>query len=162
MANSDYSEFIGQAKDHIWMSHAQYSGREDTTSLGIAMKGEGCYIIDHEGNRYLDATGGSHCCLIGHGRKEIADAVYDQMMALEFTGSGLVPFTNIPYGQALEEDSRTGAGGPLPRLLHSCPGRKALRLPSRWSGSTTPRTASQRSSKCFTETTPTTATRGGL
>ena len=125
MANTDYDEFVSQAKDHIWMSHAQYNGREDSTSLGIAMKGEGCYIIDHEGNRYLDATGGSHCCLIGHGRKEIADAVYNQMLALEFSGSGLVPFTNIPTAKLSKKIAELTPGD-LSRVFYTLSGSEGV------------------------------------
>ena len=68
MTNETINELIAQAKDHLWMSHNQFSGRDDPAILGIAVRGEGCYVIDSEGNRYLDATGGSHCCLVGHGR----------------------------------------------------------------------------------------------
>ena len=66
MSDVNYEELIGQAKENIWMSHAQFKGRDDPSPLGLITGGDGCYLIDHKGNRYLDATGGSHCCAIGH------------------------------------------------------------------------------------------------
>ena len=47
-------------------------------------KGEGVYVYDSEGNRLLDAPAGMWCVNIGHGREEMAKAVYDQIMALTY------------------------------------------------------------------------------
>jgi acetylornithine/N-succinyldiaminopimelate aminotransferase len=44
--------------------------------------GEGCYVFDSEGKRYLDFIGGIATCTIGHGNKEVADAVHAQMLKL--------------------------------------------------------------------------------
>ena len=125
MTEETVQELIGQAKDHIWMSHAQFSGRDDPTGLGIATRGEGCYVIDSEGKRYLDATGGSHCCLVGHGRREIAEAVYQQMLDLEFTGSGLVPFTNAPTAK-LSKKLADLTPGSLSRSFYTLSGSEAV------------------------------------
>jgi adenosylmethionine-8-amino-7-oxononanoate aminotransferase len=50
----------------------------------LLSKGEGVYVYDSEGNRLLDAPAGMWCVNIGHGREEMAQAVYDQMMALTY------------------------------------------------------------------------------
>ena len=47
-------------------------------------KGEGVYVYDSEGNRLLDAPAGMWCVNIGHGREEMAQAVYDQIMELTY------------------------------------------------------------------------------
>ena len=125
MGGQSYERYIGYAKDHIWMSHSQYKNHDDPTPLGIVTKGDGCYIIDHEGKRYLDATGGSHCCAIGHGRKEIADAVYEQLLNLEFSGSGLVPFTNVPTA-ALSKKLAELTPGDLSRVFYTLSGSEAV------------------------------------
>ncbi len=125
MTDSSFHEVIGQAKDHVWMSHAQFRDRDDPTTLGVAMRGEGCYVIDHEGRRYLDATGGSHCCLIGHGRREMAEAVYHQMLDLEFSGSGLVPFTNVPTAK-LSKKLAELTPGDLSRVFYTLSGSEAI------------------------------------
>lgn len=94
----DYSidELLQLGREHIWLPHTQLEDLEDPHSLSLAVTGNGCYIIDHDGKRYLDASALSHCCVVGHGRKEIADAVYKQMLNLEFAGSGMIPFSTSP------------------------------------------------------------------
>ena len=47
------------------------------------VKGEGKYVFDYLGNQLLDATaGGVACVILGHGRKEIAEAVKAQLEEL--------------------------------------------------------------------------------
>jgi adenosylmethionine-8-amino-7-oxononanoate aminotransferase len=45
----------------------------------IISRGEGAYVFDAEGNRYLDATAGLWFANVGHGRAELADAAAAQM-----------------------------------------------------------------------------------
>ncbi|MFZ9037957.1 MAG: aminotransferase class III-fold pyridoxal phosphate-dependent enzyme, partial [Gammaproteobacteria bacterium] len=56
-------------------------GKHERTLLD---RGEGVYVYDSEGNRLLDAPAGMWCVNVGHGRAEIAQAVYDQIMALTY------------------------------------------------------------------------------
>jgi len=46
--------------------------------------GEGIYLFDSSGKRYLDATGGFHVVTIGHGLAEIADAMHAQARKVAF------------------------------------------------------------------------------
>lgn len=48
----------------------------------IAVKGEGAWLTDYEGNKYLDAMSGLWCVNIGYGREELAQAAYEQMKEL--------------------------------------------------------------------------------
>jgi adenosylmethionine-8-amino-7-oxononanoate aminotransferase len=48
------------------------------------MRGEGVYIWDADGNRYLDFSGSAAVNFIGHGVREIADAMLEQARQLEF------------------------------------------------------------------------------
>ena len=43
------------------------------------VKGEGCYIINEDGERILDGTAGLWCVNVGHGRKELAEEAKMQM-----------------------------------------------------------------------------------
>ena len=45
-------------------------------------RAEGVYVYDEEGNRYLDATAGLWYANIGHGRREVIEAVHRQMEKL--------------------------------------------------------------------------------
>lgn len=50
----------------------------------IAVSGEGSWITDQDGTRYLDAMSGLWCVNVGHGREEIARSAYEQMKALAY------------------------------------------------------------------------------
>ncbi|MDR7377772.1 putrescine aminotransferase [Rhodoferax ferrireducens] len=61
----------------------------------VITKAEGIYIWDSEGNRLLDAMSGLWCVSVGYGRKELADAAHQQMMALPYYNS-FFQTTNVP------------------------------------------------------------------
>lgn len=48
------------------------------------VKGEGMYLWDDKGKRYLDASGGPIMSNLGHGRKEMAETLYNQALKLEY------------------------------------------------------------------------------
>ena len=50
----------------------------------IAVRGEGVYVWDGDGNRYLDFSGSAVVNFIGHGVREISDAMAEQARQLEF------------------------------------------------------------------------------
>lgn len=64
--------------------------RESFISL---VRGDGSTVWDADGNEYLDAMASLWYCMIGHGRREIADVVARQIVELE-TYSCFDPFTN--------------------------------------------------------------------
>ncbi|WP_374376619.1 aminotransferase [Tabrizicola sp.] len=76
---------------HPWTNFGSF---EKEGSLVIA-RGEGCYLWDAEGRRYLDAVGGMWCTNIGLGRRDMAQAIADQVERLAFANS-FVDVTNEP------------------------------------------------------------------
>lgn len=68
--------------------------RDFTKQYVTMQRGEGHWIWDTDGNRYLDAIAGNQNVNIGHGRSEIAEAARAQIETLEYTSSML--FANIP------------------------------------------------------------------
>ncbi len=50
----------------------------------VIVRGDGPYIWDSEGTRILDGMAGLWTCNVGYGRKELAQAAYDQMIELPF------------------------------------------------------------------------------
>jgi len=54
-------------------------------SLPLATKAKDLWIQDAHGNRYIDASGGPLVVNLGHGRKEIAAAVYNQILNCDYT-----------------------------------------------------------------------------
>ena len=53
----------------------------------IMVRGDGVWLTDSDGKRYLDGMAGLWCTNIGHGRREIADAVHEQMLELAYYNS---------------------------------------------------------------------------
>lgn len=76
---------------HPWTNFGPF---EQAGSLVLA-RGEGCYLWDAEGRRYLDAVGGMWCTNVGLGRKDMAQAIADQVERLAFCNS-FVDVTNEP------------------------------------------------------------------
>jgi putrescine---pyruvate transaminase len=64
-------------------------------------RGEGVWVFDAEGNRYLDATASLWYANLGHGRFEVADAVAEQMRRLE-AYSTFGDFGNRPANEVAE------------------------------------------------------------
>jgi len=50
----------------------------------VITKAEGIWLEDSEGNRILDGMAGLWCVNVGYGRKELAQAAYDQMLELPY------------------------------------------------------------------------------
>ena len=81
-----------------WHAFADMAAVEASGELSI-VRGEGYHVWDADGRRYLDATASLWYCNVGHGRREIADAVARQMRILE-AYSTFQDLTNPPV-QAL-------------------------------------------------------------
>jgi putrescine---pyruvate transaminase len=66
----------------LWHPFADMAAVQRGGELSI-VRGEGSHVWDADGRRYLDATASLWYCNVGHGRREIAEAVAAQMHELE-------------------------------------------------------------------------------
>jgi adenosylmethionine-8-amino-7-oxononanoate aminotransferase len=73
----------------------------------VAVRGEGVYVWDAGGNRYLDFSGSAAVNFIGHGVREIADAMSAQARQLEFVHTS--QFTT-PVAEEFAQDLLDFAG----------------------------------------------------
>jgi putrescine---pyruvate transaminase len=78
----------------LWHPYADMHVVGQTGELVIT-NGEGAYVVDESGRRYLDLSASLWYCLVGHGRAELARAAADQMMRLE-TYSTFSDISNPP------------------------------------------------------------------
>jgi putrescine---pyruvate transaminase len=76
---------------HPWTNFGPF---EQEGALVIS-RGEGCHLWDVEGRQYLDAVGGMWCTNVGLGRKDMAQAIADQVERLAFSNT-FVDVTNEP------------------------------------------------------------------
>ena len=71
--------------DHLWLHFTEMGAYEDPADLQVIVRGDGCYLEDSKGRRYLDALAGLFCVNIGYGYgEEMGDASAAQMRELPF------------------------------------------------------------------------------
>ena len=85
---------IPAAASHVFHRHL----RQD---YPVAVAGDGPYLIDREGRRYLDGSGGAAVSCLGHGHPAVVAAVQQQVRQLEFAHTSF--FTSEP-AEALADD----------------------------------------------------------
>jgi adenosylmethionine-8-amino-7-oxononanoate aminotransferase len=74
------------------MSHV--FGRDTRTIFPVAVRGEGLFLYDASGKRYLDASGGAAVSCLGHGHPAVREAIKRQVDRLGYAHTGY--FTNEP------------------------------------------------------------------
>src|SRR5213079_2861345 len=89
IAGEGDSDLQRNAKRHLWM-HFTRMGAYAHAEVPIIVRGEGCYVYDEYGKRYLDGLSALYCVNIGHGRAEIGEAAARQAAELGF-------YTNWSY-----------------------------------------------------------------
>ncbi|WP_222850416.1 aspartate aminotransferase family protein [Paenibacillus tengchongensis] len=72
---------IQKDRRYLWHNITPYS--EANPPL-IAASASGSWVTDMDGNRYLDGMSGLWCVNAGYGRKELADAAYQQLLSLPY------------------------------------------------------------------------------
>jgi adenosylmethionine-8-amino-7-oxononanoate aminotransferase len=111
------------ARDHLWMHFTRMSGYA-STEVPIIVRGDGCYLEDANGKRYLDALAGLFSVNLGYGfGEEMGQAALDQMRELPF-------YTNWSYAhpRAIELASELAslAPGDLNRAFFVSGGSEAV------------------------------------
>jgi adenosylmethionine-8-amino-7-oxononanoate aminotransferase len=110
------------AKRHLWMHFTRMGAYEDS-EVPIIVRGEGCYVWDEHGNRYLDGLSGLFCCNAGHGRTELGEAAARQVEELDF-----YTVWSYAHPRAIELAARiaTLAPGDLNRVFFTSGGSEAV------------------------------------
>ncbi|HKY25944.1 MAG TPA: aspartate aminotransferase family protein [Gaiella sp.] len=111
------------AKDHLWMHFTRMGGYAEQ-EVPIIVRGEGCYLEDVNGKRYLDALAGLFSVNIGYSYgEEIGQAALEQMRELPF-------YTNWSYAhpRAIELAGEVAklAPGDLNRVFFVSGGSEAV------------------------------------
>ena len=84
--------------------------------IPIIVRGEGCYVYDEHGNRYLDGLSGLFCVNAGHGRTELGEAAARQVEELDFYT--LWSYAHPRAIELADADRLARPRRPQPRLLH--------------------------------------------
>jgi adenosylmethionine-8-amino-7-oxononanoate aminotransferase len=110
------------ARRHLWL-HFTRMGAYEHSELPIIVRGDGCYVFDDHGNRYLDGLSALYCVNVGHGRAELGEAAARQARELGF-------YTNWSYAhpRSIELATRIAelAPGDLNRVFFTSGGSEAV------------------------------------
>ncbi len=110
------------AKRNMWLHFTRHSSYEKA-DVPIIVRGEGQYVFDQHGKRYLDGLAGLFVSQVGHGRTEIAEAAARQASELAY-----FPLWSYAHPRAIELAERLAgyAPGDLNRVFFTTSGSEAV------------------------------------
>jgi len=79
---SNQTDTARRAEAHLWPHFSRLSAFQ-TESVPVITRGEGAYIYDEAGRRYLDGLSGLFVVQAGHGRQELADKEKTEIEVIE-------------------------------------------------------------------------------
>jgi hypothetical protein len=110
------------AKRHLWMHFTRMSTYADH-DIPVIERGEGAYVWDSKGKKYLDGLSGLFVVQVGHGRQEIAAAASKQAEQLAY-----FPLWSYAHPVAVELAERLAnyAPGDINRVFFTTGGSEAV------------------------------------
>jgi adenosylmethionine-8-amino-7-oxononanoate aminotransferase len=110
------------ARDHLWMHFTRMSSYAQSP-VPVIVRGDGPYIWDSAGRRYLDGLSGLFVVQAGHGRSELAEAAAKQAGELAF-----FPLWSYSHPRAIELAQRLAALAPgdIDRVFFTTGGGEAV------------------------------------
>ncbi|SDP16579.1 hypothetical protein SAMN04487981_117148 [Streptomyces sp. cf386] len=122
MSTNSPQDLSRTAYDHLWMHFTRMSSYEKAPVPTI-VRGEGTYIYDDKGKRYLDGLAGLFVVQAGHGRVELAETAFKQAQELAF-----FPIWSYAHPKAVELAERIAdhAPGDLNKVFFTTGGGEAV------------------------------------
>ncbi len=111
------------AQRHLWMHFTRMSSYGPGHEVPVIMRGDGAYVYDQHGKRYLDGLSGLYVVQVGHGRGELATAAARQAAELAY-----FPVWSYAHPRAIELAERLAslAPGDLNRVFFTTGGSEAV------------------------------------
>jgi len=118
----DHSVLQRAAHDHLWLHFTRHSSYQ-SADIPTIVRGDGAYVYDSLGRRYLDGLAGLFVVQVGHGRTELAEAAAKQASELAF-----FPLWSYAHPTAIELAERLAgyAPGDLNRVFFTTGGGEAV------------------------------------
>jgi len=122
MSITTNAELQKAARRHLWMHFTRLSAYENH-DVPIIVRGEGPYVYDQNGKRYLDGLSGLFTVQVGHGRSELAEAAAKQASELAY-----FPLWSYAHPRGIELAERISdlAPGDLNRVFFTTGGSEAV------------------------------------
>ncbi|MBL6612889.1 MAG: aminotransferase class III-fold pyridoxal phosphate-dependent enzyme [Reyranella sp.] len=115
-------------RDARYLIHQQTNLEDYARDGGVLMaRGDGVYVIDDQGNRYLEAMAGMWCASLGFSENRLAEAAYKQMLELPYYHTfNRAHMPSIDLAEKLVEIApKVGDAEPLAHVLLQCSGSEA-------------------------------------
>jgi 4-aminobutyrate---pyruvate transaminase len=116
------------ARDIAYVVHQQTNlSTYEETGGPVMMKGDGVYVYDETGKRYLEAMAAMWCASLGFSEKRLADAAYKQMQALPYYhifNKTHTPAVDLAE-KLIEIAPRSAGWEPLTKVMFQCSGSEA-------------------------------------
>ncbi|MEV5827013.1 aspartate aminotransferase family protein [Spirillospora sp. NPDC052242] len=108
--------------DRLWLHFTRHSDADDP-SVPVIVRGEGAYVWDDRGRRYLDGLAGLFAVQVGHGREELAEAAAAQTRKLAY-----FPLWSHAHPAAIDLADRLAAAAPgdLNRVFFTVSGGESV------------------------------------
>ncbi|MEX6429574.1 MAG: aspartate aminotransferase family protein [Ferrimicrobium sp.] len=115
-------ELSDSARRHLWMHFTRMSSYADH-EVPVMVRGQGPYVYDSHGKRYLDGLAGLFVVQVGHGRTELAEAAAKQASELAY-----FPLWSYAHQPAVELADRLAALAPgdINRVFFTTGGSEAV------------------------------------
>ncbi|MEU4242786.1 aspartate aminotransferase family protein [Actinoplanes sp. NPDC026619] len=122
LQSPDYEKLSGAARDHLWMHFTRLSSYQKN-DIPMIVRGDGCYIWDSTGRKYLDGLSALFVVQTGHGRQELAEAAAKQAGELAY-----FPIWSYAHPKAVELADRLAdlTPGDLNRVFFTTGGSEAV------------------------------------
>src|SRR5262245_9350449 len=120
MTTTSTDTLTAAAHRHLWMHFTPMAADGD---VPVIVRGEGAWVYDQNGKRYLDGLAGLFVSQVGHGRTELADAAAEQARKLAY-----FPVWSYAHPGAIELAERLAelAPGDLERVFFTTGGSEAV------------------------------------
>jgi adenosylmethionine-8-amino-7-oxononanoate aminotransferase len=122
-ASGDPDGLNRRAREHLWLHFSRMGAYDEHHEIPIIERGEGAYVYDSHGKRYLDGLSGLFVVQIGHGRSELAEAARKQAERLAY-----FPLWSYAHPASIELAERIAsyAPGSLERIFFTTGGSEAV------------------------------------
>jgi taurine-pyruvate aminotransferase len=81
VSKEERQAWIEKDRQYVWHHMLPYAASQNPL---IITKGDGAWVIDLEGNWYLDAMSGLWCVNLGYSNRELAQAAYEQLLQIPY------------------------------------------------------------------------------
>jgi hypothetical protein len=121
--NPSATDLQDAARRHLWMHFTRMGQFGPSHEVPIIERGEGPYVWDSHGKRYLDGLAGLFTVQVGHGRQELAEAAAKQASQLAY-----FPIWSYGHPQSITLAERLAqlAPGDLNRVFFTTGGSEAV------------------------------------